>query len=651
MWVWTFWRKPACRGALVGIVCALVCWWMNQSALVQSMESWALDNCFVFRDKRSTSAKVVIVAIDDVSLDHLDKPLAFVSPQLGKVISYLKSQHAAAIGVDLIVPASAEGSEYYAPGAVGDADVMGTAVMEAKNVVLTEWHVNGKWLIPIYQWLTKHDLDPAWTDLGFANLTVDDDTYLRQQQLRVQGDDGQAQPQFALAVFGMLEQLPASWFTETDLHLDGRKIPLDKDGKLLINFVGPPRTFPQVPFQDVLDAAEGRSAAPQDWNGATVLIGVTAGSQPDWHATSFANQSVVRMLRTFGKNRKAERMPGVEIHANIIATLVDRAFITTPWWLSTPLLLILMGGFLGAALARLSLEWGLLLAFAHHWFWKLTCMLAFSYGNWRVEMVAQLFLGVLVYAAVFGLRWRWIRQMMGMVKSEAVARAMEAHPGRLENMSEERLVTVMFTDIRNFTTFSERNTPRDVVRLLNEYFTAIVPAIEAHGGIVNQYIGDGLMIIFGAPNHQPDHALRAMHAAVAMLRRVRDLEQHWRSLGATEFRMGVGIHTGLVVIGTVGSPGRLDYTAIGDTVNTSARIESGNKELGTEILISHSTHRALSHAERLRFHLSSKPHRLALKGKQDAFEVYSVHLHTILRTNDEPQTGDVETTGSPEMKS
>ncbi len=626
MWGRTFWRKPACRGAFVGIVCALICWWMNQSVIVRSMENWALDNCFVFREKRPTNAKIVILAIDDVSLDRLGKPLAFISPQLGKAVSYLKAQQAAAVGVDMIVPEWVEGSEYYRPGGPGDADVMGTAVMDAKRVVLSEWRVNGKWLRPIYQWLTKHDLEPAWTDLGFSNLTIDEDTYLRRQQLRVQGDGDRAQPQFGLAVFGLMHQLPESWFTETPLRLDGQAIPLDAEDRLLINFVGPPGTFPQVPFHEVLDAAEGRKTPTRDWKNTTVLIGVTAGSQPDWHATSYANQSVVRMLHAFGQTRKAERMAGVEIHANLIATLVDRAFILTPWWLSTPLLLILTGAAMGAALSRMSLEWGLLLAFVHHWLWKLFCMLAFSYGHWRVEMVAVLFLGVLVYSAIFGLRWRLIRRMMGMVKSEAVARALESHPGRIENMSEERQVTVMFTDIRNFTAFAERGTPQAVVRLLNEYFTVIVPIIEAHGGIVNQYIGDGLMIIFGAPNRQHQHALQAVRAAVKMLQKVRSLKHHWRALGATEFRMGVGIHTGPVVIGTVGSPGRLDYTAIGDTVNTSARIESSNKELFTEILISGSTLQALSVADLAQFIFSPVPHELKLKGKVNQFDVFSVHL-------------------------
>ena len=120
-----------------------------------------------------------------------------------------------------------------------------------------------------------------------------------------------------------------------------------------------------------------------------------------------------------------------------------------------------------------------------------------------------------------------------------------------------------------------------------------MPAIEAEGGTVNQYIGDAVMVIFGAPQPQPDHALRAVRAAVEVVRRVHGLRDRWKELGAEEFRIGIGIHTGKAVVGTVGSPRRLDYTAIGDTVNTAARIESANKELQSEVLISQATFAAL----------------------------------------------------------
>jgi adenylate cyclase len=317
-------------------------------------------------------------------------------------------------------------------------------------------------------------------------------------------------------------------------------------------------------------------------------------------------------------------MPGVEFHANVLATLLDRAYITTPVWLSTPLLLVIFGGVMGSILARCSLEVGALLAIGHHLAWRCAAFGAFYWANWHIEAVPMLLMGVLLYGTIFSIRWRWIRRMMGMVKSEAVARALEAGPVKLDLRGEQRDITVLFCDVRDFTPFSESHSAHEVVRLLNTFFAAAVPAIEAEGGIVNQYIGDALMVIFGAPTAQTDHAARAIRAAMEIIRRVQGLSDRWKELGAEGFRIGIGIHTGEAVVGTIGSPRRLDYTAIGDTVNTAARLESANKELKSELLISEATYLALTGDQRERILATSEARTLSVKGKQEALLVYAV---------------------------
>src|SRR5262249_4824852 len=163
--------------------------------------------------------------------------------------------------------------------------------------------------------------------------------------------------------------------------------------------------------------------------------------------------------------------------------------------------------------------------------------------------------------------------MFGVVKSQAIALALEADPHQLDRLGEEREITVLFADVRSFTDFSETHTAHEVVALLNAYFTATVPVIEGQGGTVATYMGDGIMVLFGAPATLDQAPLRAVRAAVAMVRRVHELKEQWARLGNPTMRIGVGIHTGRVVVGAMGSPGRLDYTAIGDTVNVAARIE------------------------------------------------------------------------------
>ena len=484
-------------------------------------------------------------------------------------------------------------------------------------------------LQPPFEWYDAHLPSPIpWADLGFVDFTVDSDSCLRRQLLRQQNEDG-LHPCMALALVAKARRLSQEWLSADELTMDGTPIPLDGEGCLPINYVGPTGSIRKVPFRQVLAAAERKNETRGQQGGlpfknAVVLVGMEAGTFQDRYPTPYTYPSFWQWFRTEESLPPARQMPGVEIHANIAATLLDRAFISRPWFLATPLMLLVVGGVLGALLARCSLELGALLTVAHHIAWRGLAVGAFCLGNRHLETAAMLVLGVLLYGTVFAMRWRWIRRMMGMVKSEAVARALEAGGAKLDLRGEQRDITVLFCDIRNFTPFSEQHTPHEVVRLLNAFFAEAVPAFEAEGGTVNQYIGDAVMVIFGAPQPQADHAARAVRAAVEVVRRVHLLNDRWKELGAKEFRIGIGIHTGHAVVGTVGSPRRLDYTAIGDTVNTAARLESANKELGSEVLISYATFYALSDEEQRRLAAKCTQHAISVKGKQESLRVYSI---------------------------
>ncbi len=607
------------RGALVGLVCAAGCWLLAGTAWLRGLEDWALDNCFLVRGRRPSTAKIVIVALDEPSIEALDKPLVYLSPELAEVVAYLRARDAAAVGIDLLLPRSVENIEGLDVGGPGEAEKLGIAAGRAGNVVMPLLLVPGQEpMRPIGQWEPFGGAD--WTALGYVNLDAEADSHVRRQQLRAADPQGRAWPAFALAMLGLMERRPAAWFSAPTLELDGRPVPLDREGRMPVNYVGPPGTIESVPFSDVLAAARGQGPTGRDWSGAAVLIGLPASTQQDRHATPYLGQTAYGLLRASMSDDGGQLMAGVEVHANILATLADRAFITTPWWLSAPVTLGVLGALLGAIYARASLAWGAAIAFVHHWAWQGLSAAAFCWGGWRVDVVAMLVLGVTAYGVTFALRWRWMRQMFGTFKSEAVAKALEDDPQR----SELREITVLFCDVRDFTPFSERHTPEEVVRLLNELFAAVVPPIEAEGGTVNLYIGDGVMALFGAPRPHPDHALRAVRAAAAMLRGVRERQGRWAELGFERLRIGVGIHTGRAVVGAIGSPGRLDYTAIGDTVNTAARIESGNKELGSEVLVSRATRDALPAAEREGLTVEDVPQRLTVKGKEEPLEVYRV---------------------------
>jgi adenylate cyclase len=613
-------HRPLFRGVVLGLCCGLLAWLLSRTDLCRGLELWMLDGCFSWRGTRPTQTRVVLIALDEDSLRDLHKSYAYISPELAEVIRYADRQGATAIGVDLIVPADmSDLDDIDIPGAIGDAWKMMAAVNDTGKVVLSEHLGNGTWERPLRQWQGKA-LDSeqrALTDLAFVDLDEDGDQFVRRQQLLVKVDNAPT-AQFALALYARSHGAAITWDEQGRPQVGGKTIPIDGDSGMLINYVGPPGSIPVLSFKDVLaDSRAGRELP--HLSGCVVLIGVTAHNMQDFHATPYANH-YARWLNT----QKPGLMSGTEVQANILATIGDDAYIHTPWWLGPLPTLLLVGAILGWAFARLDLRHGLLLAVGHHFAWKGLALAVFSLFAWRVHLTGMLLLGTVLFGATFVVRWRTLRRMFGLVKSEAIALSLESDPNRLEAAGEEREVTVMFADIRSFTDFSERHTPHQVVALLNAYFDAVVPLLEAEGGVVDKYMGDGIMALFGAPASLPDHPLRAARAAVAMVKRVHELRGDWAKLDNPTMRIGVGVHTGKVIVGAIGSRGRLDYTAIGDAVNVASRIESANKEQGTEVLLSAATVAAVGEKNAAKLGVEKEPRRVHVKGKSEELLLYPV---------------------------
>jgi adenylate cyclase len=614
-------RRFISRGAFLGIVCASFSGAVSLLGPFRGMEEGLFDGWFYARGQRPTKAKVILVGLDDLSLDQIGKPLVFLSPELAQAVTCLKQHGAAAIGLDLIVPQSLEHNGTFARFL--EADQLGQAIVEANNVVLAKRLLqvqdDGRhdvWLLPLTQWRFKALSDRATpTDLGFVNLTEDPDQFFRRQQLF--GPEGDLH--FALALYSAATGQAVRW--QQGLWVGSQRVPLDADDRLVINFVGPPGSFPVLPFQDVLAAARDGRPLDVDVAGAIVIIGGSTKSLQDFHATPYGNKFYHRLL-----NDDLGLMSGPELHGHIIATLTDRAYIRSLPWSVALAFLLGLGALLGHGYGSWNLEQGGLLAVVFLGGYMAFSFAMFQFFHLRVGMVAVLLLGVSAYGTTFALRWRRQRRMLGIVKSEAIARVLEADARPLQLKGETRVVTVLFADIRGFTDFSEHHTPQQVVALLNAYFSAIVPIIEEQGGTLMQYIGDGVMVTFGAPAAVADHALRAVQTAVAIVRCVHERHSTWTDLNHPAFRIGVGIHTGEVVVGTVGSPRRLDYTAIGDTVNAAERIEAENKRLGSEILLSAQTYAALPEAERKRLDISAQAEPVQVKGKRQVLELYRIDL-------------------------
>jgi adenylate cyclase len=212
---------------------------------------------------------------------------------------------------------------------------------------------------------------------------------------------------------------------------------------------------------------------------------------------------------------------------------------------------------------------------------------------------------------------QWFEQTWGRYMSPEMIQQLRRNPEQLNLGGEEREITILFTDICGFTPMSEKLTPQEVVRLLNEYFDAMVEAVHRHRGMLDKFIGDAMMVHFGTPQAAPDDALRAVKAALEMQQRVSEISARWESQGRKPLRIRIGINTGPVIAGNIGSQLRQEYTAIGDTVNVAQRLEA-NCPPG-QVLISGSTYdRVADHvvAERL--------DRLHVRGRQEAVDVYLV---------------------------
>ena len=308
-------------------------------------------------------------------------------------------------------------------------------------------------------------------------------------------------------------------------------------------------------------------------------------------------------------------------------------------------LVLALGAILGQAFFRLGLASGFLLAVVHHFAWKVFALVAFLAGHWRVEMAGMLLLGALAYSVAFAWRWRVLRQVLRAVKSAPIAQALESDPGQLRLGGELRMITVLFADIRGFTTFSEGRTPAEVVALLNAYYQVVVPELEAEGGVIDKFLGDGLMVLFGVIPDRPDHAQAAVRSALAIVRGIEDNRAIWTRYEFDGLRIGIGIHTGPVLLGAIGTPTRLDFTAIGDTVNAAARVEGENKRIGSSILITGATYEAIAPVQRDRLGIRQDSLTATVKGKQTELSLHVVEERpAVVRDSEVDQTNGSDPT-------
>ena len=199
---------------------------------------------------------------------------------------------------------------------------------------------------------------------------------------------------------------------------------------------------------------------------------------------------------------------------------------------------------------------------------------------------------------------------------------------------EERVVSILFSDLKGYTTLSEQLPPAQLVKMLNDYFGAMTAIIDAHGGCVIEFLGDGILAVFGAPQRMDNHAEKSVRCALDMQERIKTLPEDWKDEalgeyfsqeGKQDFGMRIGIHTGSVVAGNLGCPSRMKYAVIGDSVNVAARLEAMNKVLGSDILVSGDTFNQLPVSVSKRLHSEGVQ---KIDGRERSLPVYAVNVES-----------------------
>ncbi len=623
--------------ALIAFVGWLAVVLAQATGLLDRLEAVTLDARYTLGlGQKPPQAKIVVAWIDQDSMEYMDTagaPWPWPREVYGQALAHLRQAGARAVIFDVLFDQRSNGDDERAFAEVlaagpGDAlamkfvgyrdggrDAAETTAMAARGLDLSADRVlaaraRERGLVqPLPEFAAGADR------LGFVNITADaDGTFRRYDLLRPWGPPGEPaklQPSLALAAaLAAFPERELAW-NGGALQFGPTALPLAVDARLLLNLRGPAFTFKPVKFVNILesitraDTGEPPLYPADTFRDAIVLVGIHAEGLEDAHPTPLDAQ-----------------LPGVELHATALDNLLAGDAIKAP---RSELLLASLAATAAVTVvfALTNMAWtlvwlaGLLLLATTGVLWAWTSLVALPVAAPAVGGGTATGLSFLWRLVVEGRQKREMRRAFQSYLAPEVLAEVLADPKALRLGGETRDVTLFFTDLQGFTSLAEKSEPQQLVAFLNDYFTRMCAPVLLQRGVIDKFIGDAIMAIFGAPVPTADQGRAAVHAALAALQTSSTIASELRARGLPPIATRIGIHRGLAVVGNMGSTSRFDYTAIGDTVNLAARLEGANKAFGTHCLVSET-----AWADAAATVLGREVGRIAVVGRQEPIRVF-----------------------------
>ncbi|MFU8859887.1 MAG: CHASE2 domain-containing protein [Cyclonatronaceae bacterium] len=579
----------------------------------RTLELRSLDTLFEIRGPVDTSeTPIVLVSISEQSDREIKEKYPWPTHLYARLINNLNLAGARTIGIDIIF----DQMDIY--NSRNDT-IFANAMRDHGNVVLAgKVHTEvqrsrGDDQVSMVEMRSLVEPMPVMQDRnpnpwGFVTAELDMDGFIRRYRL-VQDHLGEDYLAFALQVLLADQGIENAETIRSgnSLRVGPFSIPLYVNETMLINYYGGPTgTYPEYDFDQVIDDSEYMTVSEQEifeintfddpeygllhqgvFRDKIVLVGATMPELQDFFSTPYA---------------PFRNMPGYQTHANAIQTILDKSFIYSLGEKFELFILILFAVSVVFISLYTSALWGLLAVFLHVSGYTSLVIFMFIEHSVLLPVTGPLltivvgYLISVIYNYVTEQREKGrIKLMFGSYVSPELVNIIIDSGDDPKLGGEESVITAFFSDIQNFASFSEKLNPTQLVDLINEYMTAMTEVLTEERGTLDKYLGDAIVAFFGAPVHMPDHALKACITSQRMQQKQRELKEKWKSEGkkwpeiVTHMQTRIGLNTGLVITGNMGSSTRFNYTMMGDNVNLAARCESACKLYGVYTIATEDT--------------------------------------------------------------